>query len=341
VIGYKATAEDVARVRFSTSPLGETVHSFRMLFSSARSRQHLPWVNYARAKAKGVDLRPLRAVVPPVGYIPDFLTPAPPSTAVPPRFAEELEVVRSTDPEHFVDEVAWMVADTRIPSPWRSEFGYLHQQMLDDPVQAVKVLTELLDTYWRLVLEPHWRRMYGGLRLDIRTRMRVMESSGAASVFSTLNNRVSWEDDRLTVRSDYAFEADLGGQGLVLMPSIFCGPEVLTMLPPLQSMIVYPRPGAADFWNQPTDQPSPLASLLGGVRASVVEALVVPASTGELASEISVTPGAISQHIGVLRDCDLVTSQRAGRRVVHSLTETGEALVRGVGMLGSKVRPGH
>lgn len=67
----------------------------------------------------------------------------------------------------------------------------------------------------------------------------------------------------------------------------------------------------------------------GTVRAAVLEALVTPASTGELAAKVDVTPGAISQHVSVLRGCDLVTSHRSGRRVFHSLTETGEALVRG------------
>lgn len=67
----------------------------------------------------------------------------------------------------------------------------------------------------------------------------------------------------------------------------------------------------------------------GGSCKAVIEALTVPASTGELAAEVDVTPGAISQHVSVLRECDLVTSRRAGRRVIHSLTQTGEALVRG------------
>lgn len=102
------------------------------------------------------------------------------------------------------------------------------------------------------------------------------------------------------------------------------------MLPPLQAMIVYPRPAVADIWrHHGEDRPSPLRALLGGVRAAVLEALLTPSSTGELAAMVDVTPGAISQHVSVLRGCDLVTSQRSGQRVVHALTETGEALVRG------------
>jgi DNA-binding transcriptional ArsR family regulator len=328
LISYSATADDVAKVRFSISPLGETVYSFRMLATPERRRQHQPWVDDVRLKLKGVNLRPLRAVIPPTGYVPDFLTPAPAVTLS--GIDGELEAVRATSPAHFVDEVAWMAGDPGTPAAWRQEAAPLHRRMLADPEKAITQLTELLCTYWILALEPHWRRLYGGLQSDIRARMRMMESAGAASVFSSLNKRIGWREDHLTVRSAYTFHETLGGQGIVLVPSVFCGPEVLTMLPPLQSMIVYPRPGVADIWqSHGQDLTSPLAALLGSVRAAVVVALAVPASTGELAAEIDVTPGAISQHVAVLRGCGLVTSRRAGRRVIHSLTETGEALVRG------------
>ncbi|MFD0339552.1 ArsR family transcriptional regulator [Streptomyces sp. NPDC127117] len=328
MISYSATADDVAKVRFSMSPLGETVYSFRTLASPSRRSQHQPWVDDILGRLKAVDLRPLRAVIPATGYVPDFLTPAP--TGTPASVDVELEMVRATRPAHFVDEVAWMLGDTRTPATWRREAAPLHRKMLDEPEKAIEQITQMLRVYWQLALEPYWQRLYGGLVSDVRSRMRLMENSGAASVFSALNERISWHDDRLTVRSAYEFEETLGGQGIVLAPSVFCGPDVLTMLPPLQSMIVYPKPGAADIWHHDAqDRSSSLAALLGGVRAAVLEALVLPSSTGELAAQVDVTPGAISQHVSVLRGCDLVTSHRAGRRVIHSLTETGEALVRG------------
>ncbi|MEV6314532.1 DUF5937 family protein [Streptomyces sp. NPDC051776] len=328
MICYEATADDVSKVKFSPSPLGEAVYSFRMLASPERRKLHAPWVSDVRARLKGVDFGPLRAVVPPTGYVPDFLTPAP--GAEPAGITEELEMVRSTAPEHFVDEVAWMAADTGTPAVWRVEAEPMHRRMLAEPGQAIRTVTKLLDVYWRLALEPHWRRLHGGLRSDIRSRTRVLETSGTASVFSSLNRRIGWSEGRITVRSAYDFTEKLGGRGLVLVPSIFCGPEVLTMLPPLGSMIVYPRPDVSEIWSrQRLEHSSALASLMGSVRAAVIEALVTPATTTELATAIDVTPGAISQHVGVLRDCNLVLSRRAGRRVIHSLTETGEALVLG------------
>ncbi|MGW1406735.1 DUF5937 family protein [Streptomyces sp. NPDC002403] len=335
MISYSATADDVAKVRFSMSPLGETVYSFRTLASPSRRSQHQPWVDDILGRLKGVDLRLLRAVIPATGYVPDFLTPAPAGS--PGDVESELEAVRATEPAHFVDEVAWMLGDTGTPAGWRREAASLHRKMLDEPEKAIEQITQLLRVYWKLALEPYWQRLYGGLVSDVRSRMRLMENAGAASVFSALNERIGWRDDRLSVRSAYQFEETLGGQGIVLVPSVFCGPEVLTMLPPLQPMIVYPRPGAADIWHHDgQDRHSSLAALLGGVRASVLEALLMPASTGELAAQVDVTPGAISQHVSVLRGCDLVTSHRSGQRVIHSLTETGEALVRGAVSTGAR-----
>ncbi|GAB7108596.1 DUF5937 family protein [Streptomyces phaeofaciens JCM 4814] len=330
MICYIPTPEDVARIRFSLSPLGECVYSIRMLFSPDRRRrhQHQPWVDDVWARLKTLDIRPLRAVIPPTGYVPDFLTPAPGTG--PANVAEELAVVRETPLEHFVGEVAWMANDPGTPADWRREAAPLHRRMLDEPAWAIAKITQLLDAYWKLALEPCWRHLHSGLQSDIRSRMHVIEGSGAAPMFSSLHERVGWRNDRITVRSAYDFQEQLGGEGLVLVPSVFCGPEVLTMLPPLQPMIVYPRPEAAEFWNGlRSDRPSPLAALLGGVRAAVLQALLVPSSTSRLAAEVNVTPGAISQHIAVLRDCNLVTSKRVGRSVEHSLTEAGEGLVRG------------
>ncbi|MFQ3555611.1 hypothetical protein QZN11_02190 [Streptomyces gramineus] len=180
--------------------------------------------------------------------------------------------------------MSWPAADPGTPVTWRQEAAVLHRHMPARPARTVALVTDLLRTYWDLALKPHWRRLHGGLRSDIRSRMQVMEGSGAAPVFSSLNPRIAWRDGELTVRSAYDYQEDLGGRGIVLVPSVFRGPEVLTMTPPRQPMIVYPRTGVEEMWQRHTsDRPSRLAALLGGVRSAVLEALLVPASTGDLA----------------------------------------------------------
>ena len=63
-----------------------------------------------------------------------------------------------------------------------------------------------------------------------------------------------------------------------------------------------------------------LALTLGAVRARLLQALVTPSNTGELAQKLNVTAGAVSQHLGRLSEAGLVNSYRNGRWVYHHLT---------------------
>jgi DNA-binding transcriptional ArsR family regulator len=48
-----------------------------------------------------------------------------------------------------------------------------------------------------------------------------------------------------------------------------------------------------------------------------------PASVGEIASQIPVSRPAVSQHLRVLRECDLVTSEMVGTRNIYQLRADG------------------
>jgi hypothetical protein len=68
-------AQDLGQVRFGFSPLAELVTGLRVaLYSSAHSI-HAPWVEERQAALGELDLELLKALVRPVGYMPDFLTP--------------------------------------------------------------------------------------------------------------------------------------------------------------------------------------------------------------------------------------------------------------------------
>ncbi|GGS51343.1 hypothetical protein GCM10010156_07420 [Planobispora rosea] len=67
--------------------------------------------------------------------------------------------------------------------------------------------------------------------------------------------------------------------------------------------------------------------LLGRARAELLEALRSPATTTELARALGVTPSAVSQHLGVLRENGLVARERAGRNVLYTATALGVSLI--------------
>src|SRR5215211_205828 len=67
--------EDVARVRFAFSPNWELVSSVRALRRPSAHALHLPWAEEAIRALRGFDMSLLLALIPPEGYVPDFLRP--------------------------------------------------------------------------------------------------------------------------------------------------------------------------------------------------------------------------------------------------------------------------
>jgi DNA-binding transcriptional ArsR family regulator len=320
------TPDDVAGIRFAFSPIGELVNSLRVLADPSRRALHLPWVRTTAARIRGLDLAPLHAVVPPVGYMPDFLTPPP--RAPMPDFAAELEIVRATDPARLAAEVAWLDGDQVVSATIRLAHADARQELIANPARAITRLADLLARYWSAALEPYWPRLRDLLETDVLRRSRALAGRGMRGLFADLHELVRWDGDRLLVGSSYGYRAELHGRGLVLTPSAFAWPEILTMIPPNQPALSYPPYGVATLWEAaPAPAPAALAALIGGVRAGVLTALGGPAANGELARRLGVTPGAVSQHLGVLRGCGLVTGHRVGRRVIYVRTEAGDALV--------------
>lgn len=72
--------------------------------------------------------------------------------------------------------------------------------------------------------------------------------------------------------------------------------------------------------------PQALAALIRQTRAAMLTALAEPCSTTTLARRMSVTPGAVSQHLSVLLDAGMVTRSRIGRLVLYRRTRSGDML---------------
>jgi hypothetical protein len=127
----------------------------------------------------------------------------------------------------------------------------------------------------------------------------------------------------------YEVTADLGGRGLLLVPSAFTWPRpAVSVEPPWQPFLVYPARGVGALWEpERTTPPRALAALLGARRASVLGALDAPRSTTELARALELSAGSVSQHLSVLREAGLVHGHRVGRSVLYARSERGEALL--------------
>ncbi|WP_214416341.1 DUF5937 family protein [Sphaerisporangium fuscum] len=317
-IQWRFGADDLARLRFAFSPLWELVASLRVLQVPARHSLHLPWLRAVRPRLGAIDLSELFALVPARGYMPDFLTP-PPDTLLP-DFTAELDRVRRTPPARAAEEAGWaMTGDRRAVARFQA-----------DPVAGIERVTATLAAYWELALAEFWPRVYGLLEADVMRRTRRLAAGGARELFADLHPSVSWKGDRLFTRGSYDHSGEIGGDGLLLVPSVFRWPEIAVMIEPYQPMLVYPAHGVGTVWDAgPPPAPGALAALIGRTRAQLLLALREPASTTALARRVSLTPGAVSQHLSVLGGNGLVTRRRLGREVLYQRTATGDALVGG------------
>jgi DNA-binding transcriptional ArsR family regulator len=316
-------AADAGRVRFATSPVWETVNAARTLVDPRSAAYHSRWLERARPRAAELPLEPLFAVHPPRGYVPDFLSPPPQSTS--PHIASELALVRETPREQVERELTRCATNQSDPAR-----RAIITELAADPERARDELADLLQLAWDELVAPGWSRIERLLRRDIDQRAQLLAREGLAAVIEDLHPRVTWQDGAISVDIPEDIERDLGGKGLILMPSAFIWPVVTGIVdPPWQPSIIYPARGVGDLWAAPPAPPAPLGRLLGASRAQLLSALDQPASTTALAKAYDMSLGNVSGHLAVLRDAGLVTTTRVGHEVRYGRTELGEALVSG------------
>ncbi|MFL5845798.1 MAG: DUF5937 family protein [Solirubrobacteraceae bacterium] len=201
---------------------------------------------------------------------------------------------------------------------------------MDQPPKGAPDVGELVDTlaaFWDRAVAPDWPRIRAFLQADIQHRARLLVEQGPAHLFDTLHPMCRWHGDHLTVEMIYEGEVALDGRGLLLVPSAFLWTRPFVIInEPWQPTLVYPARGLGTLWDDgPTGDA--LAPLMGGTRARILTACNAPASTSDLARRLELTPGAVSQHLKVLREAGLVSAQRAGREVLYARSTTGDALL--------------
>nr|BFD82640.1 DUF5937 family protein [Streptomyces sp. Xyl84] len=313
--------DDLLRCRFALSPLWETQEAVRTLGRPDRHGYHPQWLRRIREAARGLDLAPLWLLMPRRGHSPDFLGPPPLGPAA--TFEEEIAAVRAADPVAAREDLERALADT--PGALASAAG---RALLADPERAVRELADLLEAAWRVLVEPEWPRLRALLEADIAFHSRRLAEVGLEVLLPELDRRLSWDGRTLTVDWHGEHGRDLAGQGLVLLPSVFSWPEVISGFePPWQPTLAYPARGLAGLWTEPgTAGTQALVRLLGRGRAAVLGALTDPATTSDLAHRLGLAPSSVSAHLTVLRDAGLLTARRYGHRVLYERTPLGMAL---------------
>jgi hypothetical protein len=314
--------EDLARVRFMISPLGETILSVAVLGRHAPQLPLEAWRCQQRPNLVGAPSRVLLGLVP-ADWRPTVALA--PIVGERPLFAEELEAVLEFRPRPLQAFLA------TLGSPARTA-GWM--PMLPGDASSERRLTrDLLSDYHRRCIAEWWPAVRIHLEADIAYRAGVRAAQGIGTVLATLHPAVRWNDPILEVDVPGRTGClDLGGRGLVLVPSVFAWPDPIVLLDGTgQPVLLYPARELLALWHRPACDRDVLAVLLGGTRAAVLLAAAGGDSTSDLAERLGVSVASASQHLTALRNAGLVSRRRRGRAVHHDLTPLGVQLLLACG----------
>jgi DNA-binding transcriptional ArsR family regulator len=318
------SVSDLARTRFAISPLSETIAGLQQL-GIWREDIHKRWIRWASAELAARPLalpRTWPLIVNDKPSWPQFLLPAPASAGT--TIDDNLAAMRQTTARQVRTSLQRVFGDDLPDSA---------AELATDPAAGLRAIAAELRAAHDRLIAPHWSRIKAVLDADIAYRARQLAVGGAARLFADLHPDLRWSDGRLTLvdvaRGDRASTGTAPG-GLVLVPLVLGPPYVLIKLrTTTQTTVRYPARGVGALWatgTRPADGAA--ARLLGRPRAELLEALRSPATTTDLARILNVTPSAVSQHLGVLRDSGLVAGQRNGRSTLYLTTERGLALLQ-------------
>ncbi|MET9728499.1 ArsR/SmtB family transcription factor [Streptomyces zaomyceticus] len=320
--GLSFSAADLAQTRFAVSPLWEVVTSYRVLVGRPDSVPHRRWAAQVRPRIAraGLDRGWLAALVPAQGYLADFLNPTPSGPF--PTLDDELDAIRGTSAEQVRNDLVMLAKEGEPEARLRL--------LRDDPPVALRKVADEIETYWELALAPYWARIQQVLEADVFHRARQVAEHGSARVLSELHETVRWDDGTLRlVRRHCALSRDQAGSGLLLVPSVFAWPRVLTRsVHPDPPQLAYPARGFGAVWEPRTaDASEAVAAVLGRSRTLLLTELDTPASTTQLAAHCGLSAAGVSQHLIALRNAGLVTAHRSGRSVLYARTAVADQLL--------------
>jgi DNA-binding transcriptional ArsR family regulator len=303
------------------SPLGETILSVAVL---GRHDPQLPlegWRSQQRRNLAGAPSRVLLGLVP-ADWRPTLALA--PIVGERPLFEEELDAVLEFSPRPLQAFLATLGSPART-ARWVA-------MLPGDAGSERRLARDLLSDYHRRCIAEHWPALRIHLEADLAHRAGLRAAQGIGRVLATLHPAVRWNDPILEVGGPGHRSVDLGGRGLVLVPSVFAWPDPIVLLDGTgQPVLLYPARELLALWQAPAYDRDVVAVLLGRTRAAVLLAAARGDRTSDLAGRLGVSVAVASQHLTALGNAGLVSRRRRGRAVHHDLTSLGVQLLLGSG----------
>ncbi|WOX26134.1 winged helix-turn-helix domain-containing protein [Streptomyces solicathayae] len=325
MLRFEVSVEDLLRSRFALSPAMDLCLLLRSLVGQGRT---LPRAWAARLRPaferlrRETELDAALALQTPQGG-PNFV--APPPRGLNQTWADDLAAIRATPLEAARREFA---STTNGPSTRDPRV----RAVLDSP-DAVFRIAKVMDQAWHELLAADWPQLRAICERDVVHRVGVIGEHGWATTIESLHPGIVWHAGGIEIGFFRGGTVRLAGDGLLLVPSVFVGHIAAHLDDPWPRTLVYPARGTAALWGEQDTAPQPdaLTALVGRARARLLLALDAPASTSHLARTLAMAPGAVGDHLAILRGAGLLARARSGRSVLYRRTPLGEALVAGSG----------
>ncbi|MBB5872921.1 hypothetical protein F4553_006355 [Allocatelliglobosispora scoriae] len=319
------TALDLARVRIGDSlgPLAETL--FGLLQLSAPGRHPVAFARWHRRALTRItpQMYPLTSLVPPGMRAVDLWT----LTGEQSTIEQGIAALRAMREESVLAELDYFASHSELPrAAWR---------LANPGGDERDLLARAAYVSYRALIEPHWTQVRACLGAERMARADVLFTGGVESLFTTLYpDRIRWRAPVLEIRMPSETDIELGGRGLVLVPSLFLG-ERLVLLNDLHDeqppRLVFPADigsmrGARLLADALPGSPA-IEALMGSANASALGRIADGCTTGELARHLDVEPTVANRHLAMLRQAGLVVTRRQGSANWHLLTPLGLALL--------------
>jgi DNA-binding transcriptional ArsR family regulator len=321
VIDLQMAADDLTRLRFAYSPLAEAIGSLNMLHSGQVPLWHRRWAEDTRQRLRGLDTTLLQAIVPAGKFI-----PTPP-----------LDLTAAGSVQHQLELIAcWPPGQLRaeLESVWRGrQMATAARGVIADGPAGARCVAAALAAYWDIAIAPHWDTMRAALEADIAYRARHAALGGITAMINDLHPQLRL--DQSTIRLAKTFSTCNGtletrGKGVLLMPSIFSGPDI-SLDPAALGMpsIVYSPRGLGAVWRNgaSTADGDPVSAVMGKGRTAILRSTGQPQTTTGLARELHLSAATISVHLTALKRCGMVTSWRSGQRVFYQRTPLAASIL--------------
>ncbi|MEU8435242.1 winged helix-turn-helix domain-containing protein [Streptomyces sp. NPDC029216] len=325
MLRFEVSVEDLLRSRFALSPAMDLCFLLRSLAGHGRplpqawATRLLPAFERLRRET---ELDAALALQTPQGG-PNFV--APPPRGLNQTWADDLAAIRATPLEAARHEIATTATGPSARDP-------RVRAVLDSP-DAVSRIAEAMDRAWHELLAADWPQLRAICERDVVHRVGVIGEHGWATTIESLHPGIAWRAGGIEIGFLRGGTLRLTGDGLLVIPSVFVGHVAAHMEDPWPRTLIYSARGTAALWDEQETHPQPdaLTALVGRARARLLLALDAPASTSHLARSLAMAPGAVGDHLAILRGAGLLVRARSGRSVLYRRTPLGEALVAGSG----------